>query len=133
MSKVGVLIPELLRCLKKKPVTGKYPFEKAKVPEGFRGNPVFIAAKCIGCKACMRDCTAEAIEIELASTETPAPSADQNAPPPKPVKKFRMTIYLDRCIHCGRCAEVCPKEAIVMNTDFEIAGYSREAMKWVQE
>lgn len=132
MTKVGSMFPELMKNLHTHPVTRMYPFEEPDVPEGFRGTPRFEAPKCIGCKACVRDCTSEAIEIELVKTETPPPESP-DAPPPKPVKKFRMILYLDRCTHCARCAEVCPKEAITMDKEFATANFTREALKIVQE
>ena len=95
MLKAGIFIPELLGNLGQSPVTRVYPFVESVVPEGFRGTPRLRPGACIGCKACVRDCTAEAIEIE----QLPP---DPNAPPPEPGKKnvgkkFKMILYLDRC------------------------------------
>lgn len=131
MKKAGVLIPELLHNLKAKPVTLNYPFEKVTVPDGFRGTPRFVGEKCIGCKACIRDCTAEAIDIQVEKIELPADPVTGEVP--KPQKKIRMILYLDRCVHCARCAEVCPKEAIFMDTEFEVANFTRAALRLVQE
>lgn len=64
MLKAGIFIPELLGNLGQSPVTRVYPFVESVVPEGFRGTPRLRPGACIGCKACVRDCTAEAIEIE---------------------------------------------------------------------
>jgi NADH-quinone oxidoreductase subunit I len=130
MFKAGIFIPELLGNLGKAPVTGGYPFVKIHVPEGFRGVPRLRPDTCLGCKACVRDCTSEAIEIEQ---KPPSPS---DPPPEKgrnPVKKFRMILYLDRCIHCARCAEVCPKDAIYLDQEFEVANFTREALRIVSE
>jgi formate hydrogenlyase subunit 6/NADH:ubiquinone oxidoreductase subunit I len=44
-----------------------------------------------------------------------------------------MILYLDRCVHCERCAEVCPKDAIFLDTEFELANFSRDALRLVQE
>jgi formate hydrogenlyase subunit 6/NADH:ubiquinone oxidoreductase subunit I len=126
----GGLIPELLEHLTHHPVTREYPFEKVETPEGFRGTPQLRSNTCVGCMACVRDCTSEAIEIVL----KPANPAD---PPPvegaKPVKKFQMILYLDRCVHCARCAEVCPKDAIYLDREFEMASFSRDALRLVSE
>jgi NADH-quinone oxidoreductase subunit I len=132
MLKPAVLVPELMRNLGHRPVTRFYPFEKTAVPVGFRGTPRFVSAKCIGCKACVRDCTAEAIEINVELLPSKEP-AIEGQPAPKPQKKLTMVLYLDRCVHCGRCAEVCPKDAIFLDTEFELANFTRAALRLVQE
>jgi len=63
--KLGVFIPELLRHLFKKPATVDYPFKKLEVPPDFRGSPYLRPELCIACRACERDCPAEAIEITV--------------------------------------------------------------------
>jgi NADH-quinone oxidoreductase subunit I len=130
MFKAGIFIPELLSNLGLAPATRNYPFVKAIIPEGFRGTPCLRPSLCLGCKACVRDCTSEAIEIVM---KPPSPS---DPPPEKgknPVKKYQMILYLDRCIHCARCAEVCPKDAIYLDQEFEIANFTREALRIVSE
>jgi len=131
MKKVGLLLPEMMSHLAHKPVTRLYPFEKVTTPEGFRGTPRFKPNNCIGCKACVRDCTAEAIEI----VQIPP---DPSAPPPEPGtknagKKFKMILYLDRCVHCARCADVCPKDAIYLDEEFEVANFTRDALRLEME
>lgn len=39
-----------------------------------------------------------------------------------------ITHYVDRCMFCGQCAESCPRNAITMTKEFELADYSREKM-----
>jgi NADH-quinone oxidoreductase subunit I len=130
MIKAGIFIPELLGNLAHSPVTREYPFVKAPVPDGFRGTPRLRPNTCLGCKACVRDCTAEAIEIVMKppSPDDPIPEKGKN-----PVKKYQMILYLDRCIHCARCAEVCPKDAIYLDQEFEMANFTREALRLVSE
>ena len=129
--KPAVLMPELLRNLATEPVTRFYPFEKAPVPAGFRGTPRFKSELCSGCKVCMRDCPSEAIEITVETTPVPPPA--EGAPAPKPIRKMTMTLYLDRCVHCERCAETCPRHAIFLDTEFEMAAFSRDSLKLVQK
>jgi NAD(P)H-quinone oxidoreductase subunit I len=118
--KIAAFLPELLRHLFKKPATVDYPFKKLEVPKDFRGTPYLDPAMCIVCKACERDCPAEAIEI---SDVNPAE------------KRFRMVIHNDRCIHCAQCVDSCPTapKAMQMDSLFEIATDSRHKLKaeWI--
>jgi len=118
--KVAVFLPELLRHLFKKPATVDYPFKKLEVPKDFRGSPFLHPGLCIACRACERDCPAEAIEIRSVSEAE---------------KKFEMVIHNDRCIHCAQCVDSCPVtpvKAMEMDHQFEIAGFDRHdlKMKW---
>ena len=132
MLKPAILVPELMHNLSHRPVTRFYPFEKANVPDGFRGTPRFVSENCIGCKVCMRDCPSEAIEINVELIPSTAPVVE-GQPAPKPTKKLTMVLYLDRCVHCARCAEVCPKDAIKLDQEFEMANFTRGALRLVQE
>lgn len=131
MSQIGALVPELIRNLFTKPVTRMYPFDPVAVPSGYRGVPKFIYDKCVGCQLCVKDCTAEALEI-VQVVEAPAPAPAEGETAPKVAKRYRMVLYLDRCIHCARCAEVCARNAIQLDEEFEIANFTREALKEVE-
>jgi NAD(P)H-quinone oxidoreductase subunit I len=115
--KIAAFLPELLRHLFKKPATVDYPFKKLVPPENFRGTPFLHPELCIVCRACERDCPAEAIEI------TSVNEAE---------KRFRMVIHNDRCIHCAQCVDSCPttpKKAMDMDEKFEIADFDRHNLK----
>ncbi len=90
-----------------KPATGKYPFEKAQVAEGFRGKQVFDINLCVSCGLCSRDCPAKAIEMVNVDG------------------KRRPLIHLDMCIFCYQCAESCPRNAIKSSEIFELATTSK--------
>ena len=119
--KIAAFLPELLRHLFRKPATVDYPFKKLEVPAGFRGTPFLRPELCIACRACERDCPAEAIEITSVSDVE---------------KKFKMVIHNDRCIHCAQCVDSCPttpKKAMDMDAEFEIAAFDRHDLKasWI--
>ena len=112
MKKVGKMLPFVMKMLTKKPATVRYPFEKVEMPERYRGKLKFDAAKCIGCRICMKDCPADAITIEKIGD-----------------KQFKATVQLDRCIYCGQCTDSCPKGALECTKCFELASLDREKLK----
>jgi formate hydrogenlyase subunit 6/NADH:ubiquinone oxidoreductase subunit I len=115
--RLAVFLPELLRSLFKKPNTVDYPFKKLDVPKDFRGTPFLHPEICIACRACERDCPAEAIEI------TAVVEAE---------KKFKMIIHNDRCVHCAQCVDSCPTNPVkAMEIDhlFETADFDRHNLK----
>lgn len=118
--KLAVFLPELLRHLFKKPATVDYPFQKLAVPADFRGTPYLNPEMCIVCRACERDCPAEAIEISSVNEAE---------------KRFKMIIHNDRCIHCAQCVDSCPTtpKAMKMDSLFELADDDRHKLKkdWV--
>jgi NAD(P)H-quinone oxidoreductase subunit I len=118
--KIAAFLPELIRHLFKKPATVDYPFKKLEVPKDFRGTPYLNPEMCIVCRACERDCPAEAIEIS---------SVDEAE------KRFKMIIHNDRCIHCAQCVDSCPTipKAMRMDSLFEIADDDRHKFKkdWI--
>jgi formate hydrogenlyase subunit 6/NADH:ubiquinone oxidoreductase subunit I len=102
-SYVSPMVKALLSHLFRKPATGKYPFVKAEVPEGYRGRQVYDINLCISCGLCSRDCPAKAIEM-----------VDVDG-------KRRPLFHLDQCIFCYQCAESCPRNAILSSKVFELA------------
>ena len=108
----GKIIPEALKQLFKKVATHSYPKEPVPTPKDFRGKLIYYPKKCIGCKLCVRDCPAQALELERIAE-----------------KQFKMTIYHDRCVNCGQCAEVCPTDAFEMSADHEYASYDRKSLR----
>ena len=110
-NKPGFMLWELLRSLFKKPATEFYPYVKTPPIHKIRGRLKFYPAKCIGCKICMRDCPAGAIEIKKLGE-----------------KQFDADIDLAKCIYCAQCVDSCPKQALEATEDFELAALDRKKL-----
>lgn len=61
-----------------------------KMEQHCEGKPTVNAAKCIGCRACLKICAHDAPTIV----------------------KGKAIINHEKCVGCGRCLAVCPKDAI---------------------
>jgi len=88
----------------KKCVTVDFPFgPPAFVAPIFRGQPEYDEEKCMGCVACSMQCSASAIKY-----------VDEDG-------KRVLTVYLSRCIYCGRCQLICPQdEAIKLSQNWNL-------------
>jgi formate hydrogenlyase subunit 6/NADH:ubiquinone oxidoreductase subunit I len=102
-------LPIVLKNLFKKPFTLRYPRERRRLSEGYRGAPRIERELCVRCWNCIRACPSRAIGINQ-QTKTPS-------------------INLGKCIYCGECAEACPTRAIRMTADYELATTDRTAAK----
>jgi len=90
------ILSTIIDAFKKPPETTTYPFTPLKLPKGFRGAIIMTDAdKCTGCGLCVRDCPANALELQRKSRE-----------------EFRLIHYPARCAYCGQCEESCRNDAI---------------------
>lgn len=129
MRKPARVFSEVIKHLFRTPATCAYPFEPAKPMPRFRGRIDFESAKCIGCQMCVRVCPAKAIEIPLSKEQPPAPAPVEGQPPAPVKKKFDCIMKLDHCVYCAQCVETCPKQALIMTQDFELASVDKAKLR----
>jgi formate hydrogenlyase subunit 6/NADH:ubiquinone oxidoreductase subunit I len=112
MTRPGKMIRQVLASIFKKPATVMYPKVNMDMPDKFRGEIKFTQSLCIGCKMCMRDCPAGAINIIKVGD-----------------KLFEAEIDLGRCIYCAQCVDSCPKKALEATKTMELASLERGKLK----
>ncbi len=114
---------------KERMTTVQYPEERLPLPEAARNFPFLVydakhpadpddwekGLRCVACLICEKECPPKCIYIEKSKDKKP----DYVGKPQIYPAKFDIDISV--CMSCQICVEVCPFEAIKMNTEFELA------------
>ncbi len=103
--------------------TIQYPEEKRETSESYRNFPFLVhdgpdqdkGLRCVACKICEKECPPQCIYIIL--------ERDEKGKAQKHPKVF--DIDLSVCMSCQICVEVCPFDAIKMDTTFEYSSSNR--------
>src|SRR5256712_14200880 len=104
-------------------ITVQYPEERSPLPENYRNFPFLpydgddpeAGLRCVACKICEKECPPQCIYIEKSKDKKP----DYLGKPQFYPAVFDIDISV--CMSCQICVEVCPFDAIKMDTEFELS------------
>src|SRR4029450_1098181 len=108
-------------------ITVQYPEERSPLPENYRNFPFLpydgddphAGLRCVACKICEKECPPQCIYIIKSEDKKP----DYVGKPQFYPAVFDIDISV--CMSCQICVEVCPFEAIKMDTEFELSNTDR--------
>jgi formate hydrogenlyase subunit 6/NADH:ubiquinone oxidoreductase subunit I len=93
----------VLRPLRTRPVTSRYPDAPPDLPAAARGLPELDPVRCDGSAKCVDVCPTGAIALSGSS----------------------WTLDAGACVFCGACERACPRDAITLGRRIELAGRHR--------
>ena len=107
--------------------TIQYPEERAPAIEATRDFPFLVydgadweaGLRCVACKICEKECPPKCIFIVKSTDKKPDALGKMQIYP------ARFDIDISVCMSCQICVEVCPFEAIKMDTEFELSTTDR--------
>ena len=113
--------------------TVQYPEERLPQIEAYRNFPFLVydgedwqqGLRCVSCFICEKECPPKCIFIEKSTDKKP----DAVGKPQFYPKVFNIDVSV--CMSCQICVEVCPFDAIKMDTDYELSTTNRfSALLW---
>ena len=111
--------------VRERPITLQYPDQRPDVRPGYRGKHVYVKAKCISCRMCMRVCPVNCIEMDIEGKGKDAI-----------VHSYKIyaivhsyKIDFTRCMFCNSCSEICPTDCLWLSDEFDLSQYARTACK----
>src|SRR5437868_8947087 len=112
---------------KERLITVQYPEERIPLPENYRNFPFLIydgddphaGLRCVACKICEKECPPQCIFITKSKDKKPDYIGKAQFYPAV------FDIDTSVCMSCQICVEVCPFEAIKMDTEFELSTTDR--------
>jgi len=118
------------REMLRRPITVRYPEEKAPPILGARDIPALKINEatgllnCTACGLCERACPTRAIEI----VQAVEPGTGRRKPWPE-----RYELRYDHCMVCNICVEVCPFDALEMAAAAELGAYRVDGLTFDKE
>jgi NADH-quinone oxidoreductase subunit I len=118
---------------KKRLTTVQYPEERLPQIEAYRNFPFLVydgedwqqGLRCVSCFICEKECPPKCIFIEKSTDK----KLDAVGKPQFYPKVFNIDVSV--CMSCQICVEVCPFDAIKMDTDYELSTTNRfSALLW---
>jgi len=108
---------------KERLITVQYPEERSPLPENYRNFPFLIydendqhaGLRCVACKICEKECPPQCIYITKSKDKKPDHAGKAQLYP------AIFDIDISVCMSCQICVEVCPFDAIKMDTEFELS------------